>query len=245
MNFDEIKERLRDELKSFWDRIQDSSLYTQIKEKYENLTPQMQKITLFAMGAVFLFLVLSTPVAYVTTASENIAEFEEKRNVIRSLLQVTRDAKDMPNIPTPPPLESIQSNVDGILQSARLMPEQIVSNELTNEISSLIPANLMGGSVRVALSKLNIRQVMDISYELQNISQSVKLKDMQLQASADKSGYFDVQFVLVALNVPKIEIAPAIEDDAPKTKNRFNRSAPKNRNNSDTDTETEAEGSEE
>ncbi len=43
MNFQDIKEQVLQQLKDLLEKIQESSAYNELKDRYENLTPRNQK----------------------------------------------------------------------------------------------------------------------------------------------------------------------------------------------------------
>lgn len=243
MNSNEILERIKEALKNLSAQIKDSNLYIQLKESFENLSPQMQKITMAGIIAFFAFALLYSPINYLLSADENLTQFQEQRDVIKSLLQVSKDAKDIPNIPPPPPIDAVRENVNTILQGANLMPEQIITNEISQEASQIVPSHLMTGALKVVLAKLNLRQILDIAHSLQNISQSVKFKDVQVQENSEKAGYYNAEFVLVSLNVPSnnnFSVGDSSEEEAPSRKDRFQRNRPKSQNKQEEEVDTSA-----
>lgn len=205
MAFEELRERIQSEAKSQWENFQETSLYIQITEKYENLSPLMQKLSLVAVALILIYAVLAIPLGSFTNSSDSVTHFEETRSLIRDMLKATREAQDSPDIATPPDADFIQTRIQNELTSAHLLPEQIKGTTPINEPSNLIPSNLVGNMFRVSLAKLNLRQVVDIGYQLQAINASVKLADLVMVANAQDPRYFDVNYKLIALNVPKLD----------------------------------------
>ncbi|MGZ3771235.1 MAG: hypothetical protein ACXVCP_13130 [Bdellovibrio sp.] len=209
MNFDDLKDRLITDAGVTWERIQESGAYNQLRDRYENLTPPMQKMTVVGVSALVALILLSFPYSHFTTSNEYVGDFENKRMTIRELLKVSRESAEVPQIPQAPSVESIRSSVDNQIKAANLLPEQIKGTEILGSDSKVIPKNLTEGVVQVRLAKLNLRQVLDLGYQFQSISPSVKLKDMSMSANHEDARYFDVTYKLVALAVPAApEVAP-------------------------------------
>lgn len=80
MNFDDIKDNLKSQLGQTWSRVEDSSAYNQLRDRFENLTPTNQKLTLMATGAVIALLIISVPYSYYSTSAEYVGTFEGKRS---------------------------------------------------------------------------------------------------------------------------------------------------------------------
>lgn len=211
MNIDELKERLQTEFKQLWDRVQDSSLYNQLRDRYENLSPRKQRLVIVGFAALISFLILSVPFSYWSEASLNVTAFEDRRDLVRRLLSASREAADVPEIPMAPAMEQAKVDVDSYLQELQLLPEQIKSVEVGAVNSSLIPTNLTKGGLTVQLNKLNIRQIIDIGYKLKSLSPSVKMTSLQINPNREDARYFNVVYQLLALAVPQAP-PPAMEE---------------------------------
>ncbi len=219
INFADLKEKFQTELKTQWEKFQESSVYIQLNERYENLSPNMQKIVVIAIAVFAIYLVFSVPLSNFSSSSAHITEFEESRKTIRDLLKASREAQETPDIPIPPTVTELKSQVDMQVQTARLLPEQILGSEILSEQPALIPGDLSQGVVKVALGKLNLRQVLDMGFMFQTINASVKLTDLDINANAQDPRYFDVAYKLAVLSVPsKIEAPP--EPEPPKKKGK-------------------------
>lgn len=218
---DDIKERFKTEAQQIWERFQESSLYNQMSDRYENLSPSAQKGVLWGSLIVVVLMLLSIPMGNFSESSVSIEEFENKRRLIRDLFRVNRDAQNIPQIPTPPPLEMLSNQVQEDLRQAQLVPEQIKSVQVTHDSPSTIKGSLIEGFLQVSLAQLNIRQILDIGHRLQNKLVSVKLKDMDMQANAKDARYFDVVYTLMVMKVPDLSAGnSAPEEESPKPKGR-------------------------
>ena len=215
MNLDDLKDRFITEGRQVWERIQESGAYNQMRDRYENMTPSMQKLSVVGVAAAVSLLILSIPYANLSQSGDSVTEFEGKRMTIRELLKVSRESSDVPNIPQAPSLDMIRANIEGQIKSANLLPEQVKGTNVSQASSPLIPQSLTEGALDFVLAKLNLRQVMDLGYKFQSISPSVKLKDITLTANASDTRYFDVVYKVVALAVPAAPPPPAPEE-APK-----------------------------
>ncbi len=222
MNLDDLKDSLKSQFSQIFARIEESSFYNQMKDRFENLTPSHQKLTLMGAGALAALVVISIPYSYYSTSSDYIFEFEEKRQLIRELLKVTRESSEVPDIPTAPSGEILRSTIENQLRMANLLPEQMRSLDVTAAETNLVPKNLLETGLRVSLAKLNLRQIVDIGYNIQNISTSVKMNDVNISANNEDPQYFDVEFKLVTLAVPQFN-QETPSDEKEKTKKPFNR----------------------
>jgi hypothetical protein len=220
MAFEDLRDRLQSEGKMLWEKIQESSLYIQIQERYQNLSPTMQKITLTGIAVFLALLFFNAPLSYFSASNENVSQFEEKRQLIRDLLKVSRETQDGLQMPVPPDVSSLKSQVDNQIQAAQLLPEQIKGTEVVTDRSVVIPGNLINGMLRVSLAQLNLRQIIDLGYQFQSVSPSIKMLDLQMEASAKDPRYFDVIYKMAVLAVPSQNEAPGDEPAPPPSGRR-------------------------
>lgn len=215
MNFDDIKDNLKSQLGQTWSRIEDSSAYNQLRDRFENLTPTNQKLVLLGAGALTALLIFSIPFSYYSTSSEYVTTYEDKRSLIRELLKVTRESNEVPDLPTAPNADMLKNTIEGQLNMAKLLPEQMKGIEVIAADTGLIPKGLLESGLRVSLAKLNLRQIIDIGYGIQAISPSVKMNALNITANPEDPRYFDVEMKLVSLAVPQahVEMPDAADEE--------------------------------
>ncbi|GIL17797.1 MAG: hypothetical protein BroJett040_15480 [Oligoflexia bacterium] len=217
IQFDEIKERLKSEWTQTTDRLEESSIYNQIKDKYENLSPLGQKASLFGLIGVVVFVILSIPMGYYSDSASRVEEFDSNRSLIRDLFKSSKDGQEIPNIPRPPAPEELSRQIDDQLKAAQLLPEQMKGIEVTQDKIKGVNPDLIQGGVKVNLAKLNLRQVIDLGYQMQAVSPSIKMSDLHIEANLQDSRYFDVIYKFIVMNVPDLTQATSdIEDDGEK-----------------------------
>lgn len=224
MNFDDIKDSLKSQLGQSWSRIEESSFYNQMKDRFENLTPTNQKFTLMGVGALLALTVISIPYSYYSQSADYVATYEEKRSLIRELLKVTRESNEVPSLPSAPSAEILKGNIENQLQMAKLLPEQMKGIEVIAAETGLIPKSLLESGLRVSLAKLNLRQIVDIGYNIQSLSPSVKMSSVNIVANPEDPKYFDVEMKLVSLAVPQIQMEiPELPEEGNNKDNSKNR----------------------
>lgn len=208
---DELKDQLKTSLQTTGERIQESEAYNQLNDKYQSLSPSGQKVAQVVTAVLIAGIVFYSPISQLQVSSELLAQFEEKRTLIRDLFKTYRESSGGLQMAPAPQANELISTVQSSLQGSKLIPEQIISVNTAQAEGRLIPANLQQAVVEVKLAKLNLRQIVDIGAQLANISQAVKVKDMFMQANAELAGYFDVTYKLYALKVPEPLPEPAPE----------------------------------
>ncbi len=220
----ELGEQLKTRGEEIFEKIKETEAYQKLSDRYESLSPQGQKITKFASVFVILFVVIYTPLSQLSNSKEFVADFENKRQLIRDLFKVYRESGSNAFLPKPPSPETLISMIQSSLQGEQLLPEQIQSVQIGTGEGRLIPQNMLAEVVDVKLSKLNLRQIVDIGSRLSQMSKTLKLKDMTIQAHPENNGYFDVTYKVYALNVPEapIELPPEPENKNKKNSNKNN-----------------------
>lgn len=221
MNFDDLKERFLAELKASWEKINESSLYIKFREFYDSLNPQRQIAFNISAAFFILLLVFSVPYGFYSSANEMILDFEYKRDLTRDLITSTRESKKNSTFSNPPDLMQLQSQAQSIIQQAQLLPEQTLSVSTTEEKSSLLPGSLQQGLLIVRLSKLNLRQVIDIGTELQGIHSGVKMTSFQMELNSTDARYIDATYTLSAISLPAV----AAESQDKKDEQPLNRNS--------------------
>lgn len=213
MNLDDLKDNLKNQLSQTWSHIEESAIYNQLRDRFENLSPRRQKLTLMGTGALIALLILMVPFSYFTDSSQSISDFENKRSLIREMLKASREASEAPDLPPAPPADMMRGTIEGQFKAANLLPEQMKGIQVMAADTGLIPKNLLAEGLKVNLAKLNLRQIIDISYNLQSLSPSVKMNEINITANAEDARYFDVEFHLASLAVPQMALPEIIEDD--------------------------------
>lgn len=202
MNFDELKERFKSELSAFWEKVQDSSIYIQLQDIYENLSPSRQKIVIVTGAVLAAAIVLYYPYSFFMESMEAVDSFNSRRDLIAEVHEVAKDVQGVPQIQELPPLASFKGRIESELASAQVLPEQIKSVEITEGPVDGIAPNLLAGGLAVSVQKLNVRQVVNVGHQLHSMTDALKLYDMVATAHKQDTRYYDVTYKLIALNVP-------------------------------------------
>lgn len=201
-------------------QLQESPAYQQAQDRYQNMSPSMQKLSVVAAIFFIALVVLYYPLSQLAESRTSLTLFEEKRNLIRALFKTYREASSAPNIVRPPNLEGLRVAVESILNRAELLPEQNLGISQGGPEGRLIPQNLVAYVLQVKLAKLNLRQIVDIGSSIAGISESVKMKDLVVSANRQDTRYYDVTYALYGLKVPEPNIDTPAEIEKPAKNSR-------------------------
>ena len=206
MSVDDIKERFREQFQAVTARVQESTPWNQLVEKYQDLSPQAQKAAVAVVSLIFVLLILSIPYSFYSSSQDEVDQFEDKKQLMRDLFQVSRKANSLPMAPPTMSSQELQASVQNEIAQAHLQPDQVVSvQEFDNagpRASSTLPKGLTQKGVIASLHKLNLQQTVDIGGHLQGMRPTVKLVGIEVTANRDDAHYFDVAYRLVTFALP-------------------------------------------
>lgn len=211
MMFADLKNQVIEKSQEAWAKIQDSPAYNTLREKYETLPPSAQKLIVFGSIGVAVLILISVPMGYLSSSSDNNAVYEDLRQTTRGLLRASRLAADAANIPQSMTADQVIGKIQDEYASFNLTPEQTsipVPIGLDQLQGSFVKSNtILQEAVAVSLKKLNLKQIVDIGYRFQNINPGVKVAGLEIRAISAEPGYFDTIFKLVTFNVPQESVA--------------------------------------
>ena len=213
----DLFDKIKGPLLQLVDRIQETSFYQKLKERYDGLPQSGQKAVLVLAALVILTVLFMIPLSTYWAGDDFISSFETKRGLIQDLFRVRTEAQVSLPIDPPPPIDSLKMQIESRLQQAQLTPEQMRGVQL-DSIPNNLPRDSFEGAVSVSLAKLNIRQVVDLGYQMQSISTGIKMVDLIITANITDQRYFDVLYKFVSLKVPTISAIPAF-DSIPNKRN--------------------------
>lgn len=200
MAFEDLRDNVRDQLRTLSANIQESSAFINLKEKYQSLSPNGQKLSLIGAGLASFLIVMAVPYMFYSGSQTAMEEFEEKRTVVRDLFRVTREASSIPAPPPPVTAMDLQNNARNLLNGARLQQEQIVGvNEASINVTG-IPKTIEQAGILISLAKLNLKQIVEIGHELQNLHQMARMAGLEVKANVSDPAYYDVVYKVVAFS---------------------------------------------
>jgi hypothetical protein len=205
MKLTQLKERVIEQFKAIWVRIQESSTFEKLQERYYELSPSGQKAVIYLSTVTILLFILLIPFLGFQSSQDNVSIFEENVQTLRDLLRVQRELAGAPQVDDPPPPSQLKSMVQDVLNQAGLSQEQIKgNNELSPDRdpkSSLVPASVIEQGVEITLFKLNLKQVVDIGTRLSQLNRNVHLTAMDMKANAADNHYYDVIYRLMGFTI--------------------------------------------
>lgn len=210
MAFEGLQDRLKEQWAELAAKIQETSLYNTLREKYESQTPTVQKAILGGGAALAVLFLLSFPLGYLSTSGEHMDAFKENRSLIQGLLRASRLAKEASPLPPPMDAGSLRGMVERVLHDKKLVPEQIGEMQaIPGDIFRGIPAGVIASGIAVQVKQLNLNQILDIGNTFQNLGPGTKLIGLDVVQTTGQDHYYDVILRVGNFGLPVVaEVAP-------------------------------------
>lgn len=209
MALEDVKENLSEQFKQIWGRVRESDAYLQASEKYQSLSPAGQTGVLIGAVLVGFLIVMAVPASFYFSSSSEIGDYESKRDTIRELFKVSREAAAIPRPPPPVTASDLTNMARTVASTARLQPEQITSvNETPANVAGISKAIDQAG-IQVALAKVNLKQIVDIGAQLQNMQGTARMMGLEVKANLQDPKYYDVVYKIVAFSAKPAPVAGA------------------------------------
>ena len=208
-------DQLKEKLKEVGEQIKDSGWYNELVEKYENLSPQTQKMAILGISFLGVLFILILPGGFLISSLKKGDKFSQDRLLIKELLEVGSSSQN--NL-----LKSM--TIAQVMSTAR---NQLAQNLAVHQIGSVgllkldefaqkfKKSNLKHEGVSVELKKINLNQVINTAHLLESISPTIKLLSVNMTADEEDPHFYNVVYKLVSILIPEEpeipETSPALE----------------------------------
>ncbi len=201
MSFDDIKEQVVESAKFYIEKVRENPLFIQAQEKYEELSPNVQKLIRYGAAFLLVYFVFSFPISWNNEANENLAKYQKNRGLIEGLLNIQTEIKNAPDVKTKVDATFLQTQTNELIEKIGLAKEQVTSSSIVTSAQrefTFIPKGINYVGVQIVLNKLNLTQTLDIGTKLQNINNDAKLIELSMNANKDDNHYYDVTYLLAS-----------------------------------------------
>jgi len=205
--FEGLSDRLKEQWAELSSKIQENSAFNSMRERFESQTPTVQKAIIAGGAALIGLFIMSFPLGYLSSSSDNMLQFEENRQLIQGLLRASRVAKEAS--PLPPPMDSgmLRSQIERVLREKQLVPEQmgdIAPLPGTPASKDLVPAAVVQTGIAAQVKHLTLNQIVDISNTFQNQGPGTKLIGFDIVQTAGQTHYYDLNLRVVNFGLPVV-----------------------------------------
>jgi len=203
--FEDQLDQLKEAFQSISERVQESSLYITFYERYTGFSQRTQKLLIFLLGFLILFLLLSPPLAQYNTSTENISDFKNRKNITQKIIQQAKSGNS--NIKTPKKI--LKMELDGKIRDFARSPkikltadQSKVSNGRGKSLK--IDKAVQQNSYKVISKDLNSEQALNLAYSLKRLNSSLLVTKLVFSESLDKPGYFDNEIDVTNISLPAL-----------------------------------------
>ena len=227
MAFEELKEQWLEQWQQSKEKIQDSALYQQLKERYDDLPPKQQKILQISGLVIICYLVLSIPLGSLQQASDNISQYFEVRATLQQLRDKIKEKDELPQSNAEISGMRMMSSLKALLEKEGLGESQISQTENFEETNTGqfagVPTEAKISGLRWQLKQLNLRQITNITFTAQRQLRPAKITKLHIQPTPDKAGFFDLSAEARIFALPVTEEMAESEETDSKKGRRKNR----------------------
>lgn len=217
MSLNDLKEQLSDQAKDLAEKITSSSLFNQLKEKYDLLDTKVQKVIIYSCITMLILMLINIPLSYYESANSFLERFSDRRVIMSDLLNIQVELDNAPKAPSYMTPDSLKIRVEQKLSELALNQEQIVAVDSIegdeSENSQIIPSSVMAGGVIVQLSKINLDQILNIGVIMQNLARHLKLLDLNISAHPEDPHYYNASFKLINFKL-LVETSDSLIDES-------------------------------
>ncbi|MBY0385702.1 hypothetical protein K2X05_11150 [bacterium] len=211
MNFSDIKEKFIESFQQLASRVQESSLYIQLMERYRNFNPLMQKLIVVSLVFLVLFAFYLIPDSFVSSSVTYEESFQVNRRLVRDLFRTARNPMIRSDQFKGPDFDEMKSLIEAQMMGAQIMDSQKGAFLPVNKPlpSKLVPGAIQQTGLSFEVKKLNLTQIVQLSQKLSSLHPNTKLSGVDIQADKEDPHYFQVKFTMSSLSLPiKDESAP-------------------------------------
>jgi type II secretory pathway component PulM len=210
MNFQDMKEESLEQLSVYKEKIQESAVYIQIKERYDQLNPKQQKYVNIGSILLIAYIVLSIPLGSLSEANSKIEKYKEEKKLLANFKKAQEAASTAPRPQKPQDGNRLSRNLRSLFEKEGLNKDQIGNADAFTENNTgqfpEIPKEASITGVKASLKQLNIKQLVDILKKVETQSTPSKMTHLNITPTADKAGFFDVAFELRGFDLPIEEV---------------------------------------
>lgn len=180
---------------------QDAKWMLAIKEKYEELPPNLQKVVLTGSILLVTAIFLWIPISPILDSQSLNSSYTEKRTAVSELLKLQSEMSQTPPIREAPPISTTKQKIDEELKKLNVGPGQIKESAEYNpgDYPSVVTHGLI-----YRLEHLTIRQVMDLTFAIEQSDSTVKIQGLDISAQTADPHYYNFSVKIVSF-APKVE----------------------------------------
>jgi len=186
---------IKEQLHQLWLKIQDSDIYIKLRERYQALSPNGQKIALILSSMMFLLILVFIPWMNWIDSSDSVTTFEDNVQVVRDLLKVQRELANAPDVQEAPEVDLIKSQVKQMVSQLGIANDMIRGEKNIEPTDTAFGgAGIVESGYEIILVRLNLKQVVDLGTRLSQLSPSLHLMALDIKSNSENDHYYDAVY---------------------------------------------------
>jgi hypothetical protein len=223
--FENLRDQVVDKALSYWDSVQETSLYMRLSERYAGLSNPIQNLIVIASAVTIALILFLIPYSYYSDSTEQLEVFQDTAFTIKALDKVNRSAAELQSLPRSFSSEEMRSTLQQVFERSRILPEQIAS--ITTATVEKSPSGGAGGmiwknskseQVVANLKQLTLLQIVALGRSVEMEFQGMVFLDLAIKATNEDPHYFDVSYTFASFSQDEAAVPPA--DSKQRSKGR-------------------------
>ncbi len=200
----EIKANIQQFWNTLVDKISEQAWFIQLKQKWEELDEQSRfylKIASFASSLLFIFIIVLSSILSVRELRNNYREKTALLNMLQTVNDEMRQLKNITSVASQNAAANTPWNTyfESLLQGIGLDKSKLtISPEKTVSTKNQDPMAPKESQFELSLKEINIKQLIKLSYQIENGGRPVKLKNLWIDTRGEHSGWLDAKLTISA-----------------------------------------------
>lgn len=185
-----IKKQVLEQWKNFENQLLESNHFNLLKEKYQSLSLSRQKIIKYGLLSFVVFLLLFSPLYYYFSSQFYWEEFKEQQHINLEMLKMREKSSSSTLVYSRSQLKNkIESITKKYTQTGGLVTDKKKSFGKSGKLDQI--------DFKVEVKHINIKQVIRLGTELNNLSQ-VRLTALTMEMNENYFNHYDSRYELSA-----------------------------------------------
>ncbi len=199
MAFESLQENIKEKFQSIGSKIRESQSYNELVERYQDLSPKVQKILFYLGLTLLLLLIFAYPLYSFYSSSRDLSQHNKNLYLVSELKKNFYKKSELKNMPQKKEMFQIQGDIRSRLENLKLLPEQIDMQSYKPETKSLFPPGVEAQGLKLRLSNINMEQFTRVSMMLKQLHPNIIIGEVQINKSTDaeKPEYQNAKFEII------------------------------------------------
>ena len=197
MDFNSFK----DLFKNAYNTSVNNPVFYFVKEKYDHLNVFYRKTIQVLSLLVLICILLYYPASRLYSSWKYIKNFNTKTQLIRELVNLSSAKQTSISGAytfNKDPLQFIEQKIPTLFIPKNQVTK--ITNLQDSKESKNLPISATVKKVKLEMKDLNLKEVIQYGYQLEQLSDNIKLMNLSLKESKEKENYFNVSYILSFFN---------------------------------------------